>query len=105
MCSLATAAITSLRRRPLKGPCMSDSKNSGWLKWIELVVRREGIPLVLVRVVIPGNGEVGREIHLEPGILADLGDGDALHRVVHEHLRNQVATALRKEVGEAVEAV
>ena len=38
MCSLATAVITSLRRRPLKGPCISDLKNSGSLKWIELMV-------------------------------------------------------------------
>lgn len=69
------------------------------------MMRREGIPLVLVRVVIPGNGQVGREIHLEPGILADLGDGDPFHWVIHEHFRNQVATALRKEVGKAIQAV
>lgn len=64
-----------------------------------------GHSLVLVCVVVPGNGKVGWEVHLEPGILADLGDGDPLHRVVHQHLRNQVATALREEVGKPVEPV
>ena len=60
---------------------------------------------MVLLVVLPGNGEVGRAGGLEPGELAELGDGDALDGVVHEQLGDEVARALREERRQAVEAV
>ena len=60
---------------------------------------------MVLLVVLPGNGEVGRAGGLEPGELAQLGDGDALHWVVQKHLRNQIAASLGEKTGKAVETV
>ena len=60
---------------------------------------------MVLLVVLPGNGEVGRAGGLEQGELAQLGDGDALHGVVHEELGDEIARTFREKRGQAVEAV
>jgi hypothetical protein len=41
-----------------------------------------------------GEAEVGGELVLVPGMLSDLGDGDSLHWVDHEHTRDEVTGEL-----------
>ena len=76
--------------------------NSGLLMLVVLFRSTPNSLHGLRLVLFPGGGQVLGTVHLEPSLLADVGDGDALYRVVHEHLGNDVTTAFGEEVGEAV---
>ena len=56
---------------------------------------------VFILVLLPRHLQVRRAVYQKPGLFSDFGDGNALHRIVHQHLRNDVAAALGEKARQA----